>query len=79
MSDTTANYLIDLGQILGERLNDVKNCVDSADESQRQFELGRYRAYREVLALMLSQADAFELSPHQLSLQGVDRDRDLGC
>ena len=79
MTDITANYLLDLGQILGERLNEVKGYVDSADESQRQFELGRYRAYREVVALMLSQADAFELSPGQLSLQGVDRGRDLGC
>ena len=77
MTDTYANYLRDLGNLLKERLDETK--IDSEIAGGRQFEMGRYRAYREVLSLMLSQAEVFEIPPAALSLEGIDRERDLGC
>ena len=79
MNSDAACYLLDIGQMLRERLTEAEHCAKSAKDSRREFELGRYRAYREVLALMLSQADAFGIPPGNLSLQGLDRSRDLGC
>lgn len=79
MKSDAGCYLLDLGQILRGRLIEAEGRIESASDSERQFELGRYRAYREVLALMLSQADAFGMLPSDLSLQEIGRDKDLGC
>ena len=79
MEDNAANYLKDIGFLLRERLEQARQEAEGASGANRQFEAGRYRAYRELLALMLSQAEAFELPAEALSLQGIDRGRDLGC
>ena len=79
MEDIAANYVRDLGFLLRERLEQARQDAAGASGPSRQFEAGRYRAYREVLALMLMQADAFELPPTALSLQDLDRNLDLGC
>ena len=79
MEEIPANYLQDLGCLLRERLDYARQKTEAASGPGKQFEAGRYRAYREVLSLMLTQAEAFELPAEALSLQGLDRDRDLGC
>jgi len=79
MSDLADNYLADLGHLLRERTLEMEQLAASASEADRQFELGRYRAYREVLALMIQQAEAFELPLDAIALDGVERERDLGC
>lgn len=79
MSDLVDNYLVDLGFLLRERTEELEHIAAAAPDDQKQFELGRYRAYREVLSLMIQQAEAFELAPEAIALQGIDRDRDLGC
>ena len=79
MEEIAANYLQDLGYLLRERLDHARQEAEAASGPSREFEAGRYRAYREVLSLMLTQAEAFELPVEALSLQDVDRDRELGC
>jgi hypothetical protein len=79
MSDIAANYLRDLGFLLRERLEEAKTEAESSPQSSQQFEAGRYRAYREVIALMLSQAEVFQLTPDALAFESIDRDADLGC
>ena len=72
MSETHANYLRDLGQLVREAGEKAKReAGDSASER------GRLMAYYEVLALMQQQAVAFELPLRDLSLDGLDPDRDL--
>ena len=79
MEEIAANYIQDLGYLLRERLEQARQKAEAASGPSREFEAGRYRAYREVLSLMLAQAEAFELSAEALSLQDVDRARELGC
>ena len=79
MEEIAANYLQDLGYLLRERLDRARQEAEAAAGPDRQFEAGRYRPYREVLSLMLTQAEAFELPAEALSLEGLERDRDLGC
>ena len=77
MTDTADNYLRDLGFLLRERAFEAKASFHAADKESRGFESGRYMAYYEVLALMLSQAQAFDLPLSMLALDGVDAERDL--
>ena len=79
MADPSEAYLRDLGMLLRERLESARREAETAKGTNRQFEAGRYRAYREVLGLMLVQAEAFERAPAALSLDGLERGRDLGC
>ncbi len=79
MADLADNYLLDLGFLLRERTEELERIASAAPADQKQFELGRYRAYREVLSLMIQQAESFELALEAIALQGLDRDRDLGC
>jgi hypothetical protein len=79
MSELADNYLVDLGFLLRERTEELKRIAAASPDEQRHFDLGRYRAYREVLALMIQQAEAFDLPLEAIALQGIDRDRDLGC
>ena len=51
----------------------------SATPEQKQYEAGHNRAYRCVLSLMLQQAEAFDLPLSAIRLEGVDKDKDLGC
>jgi hypothetical protein len=77
MTDVHANYLRDLGRLLRDRCEEERRSTELG--SDRQFDAGLYRAYREVLALMLSQAEVFDIPPSDLSLDGLDREMDLGC
>jgi hypothetical protein len=73
MSDTHANYLRDLGQLLREQALEANRARAAGDE----FERGRVFAFHEVLSLMQQQATAFDLPLADLSLDGFDADRDL--
>jgi hypothetical protein len=77
MSDTHANYLLDLGQVLRQAGEATQRDVAVATDEDRPFQEGRRMAYIEVLSLMQQQARAFDLSLHDLSLDGLDPERDL--
>ncbi|SDE14734.1 hypothetical protein [Aquimonas voraii] len=79
MTDFADNYLQDLGLLLRERLADAESAYNAAAPEQKQYEAGRYRAYREVLNLMILQAEAFDLPLSAVRLEGIDREKDLGC
>jgi len=79
MSDITANYLRDLGLLLREGWETSERSLMSATPEQKQYEAGHNRAYRCVLSLMLQQAEAFDLPLSAIRLEGVDKDKDLGC
>ena len=79
MSDITENYLQDLGLILKEEWEASELSLASATPEERQHQAGYNRAYRRVLSLMLQQAEAFDLPVSAIRLEGIDRDKDLGC
>ncbi len=79
MSDITENYLQDLGLILKEEWEASELSLASATSENRQYHAGYNRAYRRVLSLMLQQAEAFDLPVSAMRLEGIDRDKDLGC
>jgi hypothetical protein len=75
MPNTHANYLLDLGQLLRGAALSAKHRAAAAPD--RDFEQGRHSAYYEVLSVMHQQAIAFNLPLHDLSLDGLDPERDL--
>ena len=78
MPTQTENYLRDLGYLLRERALEAKAGFHTATEgSAKDFQGGRYMAYYEVISVMLSQAEAFGISPDSLALLGIDPERDL--
>jgi hypothetical protein len=78
MSDTHANYLLDLGYYIREAAEEAKRQATSAPEgADREFQQGRRMAYYEVVSLMQQQALGFDLPLTDLSLEGIDADRDL--
>jgi hypothetical protein len=78
VTDTHANYLRDLGQLVREAGEQAKARAASAQGKDDQvFERGRLMAYYEVLSLMQQQAVAFDLPLEDLALTGLDPDRDL--
>ena len=79
MSELTENYLRDLGFLLQEEWEASERALDEAGSEQRHYEAGHNRAYRRVLSLMLQQAQAFDLPLSAICLEGIDRDKDLGC
>lgn len=78
MDEKHRNYLLDLGYLLHERAVEARQRREAAKGSAGEaFETGRAFAYYEVISLMLSQAETFELPVEDLHLEGVDLDRDL--
>ena len=77
MTDTHAYYLLDLGQLVREAGEQAKKEAASATAEDKIFQRGRLMAYYEVLSLMQSQAEAFQLPLNDLALSGLDPDRDL--
>ena len=78
MNDPSPDYLLDLGFLLREDWQAAEQRYKLATGADREFEAGRRRAYRQVLTLMLHQAETFGLDPSEISLQGLDVDKDLG-
>jgi hypothetical protein len=72
------DYLADLGGLLRDDWQEAEARFRAATGADKAYEDGRRRAYRQVLALMLQQAEAFELDPAAAGLQGLDVDRHLG-
>ena len=77
MADVHALYLRDLGQLIREAGEASKREAAAASETDRAFQHGRLMAYYEVMSLMQQQAVAFDLPLADLSLEGLDPDRDL--
>ena len=73
-NEKAKNYLFDLGMLVCERALEAK---ESTRESGSEFDLGRLMAYREIVSLMIHQAEAFEIDPCDLNLAGFDPERDL--
>ena len=77
MSETHANYLRDLGQLLREAGQEAKRSARAATDGDRDFERVKLMAYYEVLSLMQQQAVAFDLPLDDLALDELDPNRDL--
>lgn len=77
MANLHALYLGDLGYLIREAGEAVKDDVAAANEEDRLFEQGRQMAYYEVLSLMQQQANAFELPLDDIRLNGLDPERDV--
>jgi hypothetical protein len=74
-SDTTANYLYDLGHLIKEEAEEAAARRDAASENERSFLAGVALGYINVLNLMLDQAKAFGLDPSALHLAGFNPDQ----
>lgn len=78
MDSSEALYLRDLGFLLKERALDA---LEKAREERRtgagEFHTGRSAAFCEVISIMLSQAEGFQIPAEAMSLAGVDPERDL--
>lgn len=74
MASAADHYLRDLGYLIRERALKAK---EEARSEPGDFARGQLMAFYEVVSLMQAQADAFEIPFEQLSLDGVDPDRDL--
>ena len=78
MSDTHANYLRDLGFLLREQAIAAKDAsVAARGTEDAAYEAGRAMAYYEVMSLLVSQAEAFQLTSEDLRLDGFDADEEL--
>ena len=78
MTNLADNYIRDLGYLLRERAFEAKERFHAAEGSDaRGFEGGRYMAYYEIISLMLSQAESFNLPPEMIALQNLDPEADL--
>ena len=73
-----SNYLHDLGELLAEMATRAKDEYQAGRSSEEaSYLLGRLTAMHEVISLMQQQAMAFGLPLQELSLEGIDPDRDL--
>jgi hypothetical protein len=78
VSDVYKNYLFDLGDLLREKALEAKERRQQARGTDDEgFESGRAMAYHEVMSLLVSQAESFQLPIEDLHLEGLDPDRDL--
>jgi hypothetical protein len=75
MGDVHAHYLRDLGHILREAAEKLRE--EARREDADKFLNGRAFAYYEVVSLMQQQAIAFQLPLSDLAFDGLDPDRDL--
>ena len=77
-NDSELHYLHDLGYLLRERALRVKAERDqSVGSADNDLKLGQLMAYHEVLSLLLTQADAFEIPASVLALDGFEPDEEL--
>jgi hypothetical protein len=78
VSDVHKNYLFDLGNLLRDQALEAKERRQQARGTDNEaFESGRATAYYEVMSLLVSQAESFQLPIEDLHLEGLDPDRDL--
>jgi hypothetical protein len=78
MSDVHKNYLFDLGYLLREHALEAKAAHERAKGTEDEaFYSGQQTAYYVVISLLISQAEAFQLSVDDLHLEGLHPDRDL--
>ena len=74
---THAHYLRDLGHLLRDEAEKARAATNSAAAENLDFERGQLMAYVSVLSLMQQQAVSFGLPLSDLSLEGLDPERDL--
>ena len=78
MSDIHANYLGDLGFLLREQATTARDAsIAASGTDDAAFQAGRLMAYYEVLSLLVSQAEAFQLPLEALRLEGFDPEEEL--
>jgi len=72
-------YLYDLGLILKERALEHKAERDAAlrGSEEHSFLSGVVLGFYEVISILQQQADAFQISRHELRLGDIDPDGDL--
>lgn len=77
-SSVHATYLRDLGDLIKrEALALRERGNDATGNRSDDFDRGQLHGLSRVISLMLSHAAAFDLSPCELGLEGVDPERDL--
>jgi hypothetical protein len=75
VAETHANYLGDLGAELREQALAARNYArENRDDG---FAQGVAHGYYVVLSLMLHEANAFQITPESLKLDGLEPERDL--
>jgi len=78
MDSSEALYLRDLGFLLKER---ALEALEQAREERRtgagKFHTERSAAFYEVLSIMLSQAEGFQIPAEAIWLGGIDPERDF--
>jgi hypothetical protein len=78
MSDVHENYLFDLAYQLRDKALQAKKAHAAAKGTEDEaFQAGRSLAYYEVMSLLISQAESFQLPIKDLHLEGLNPDRDL--
>jgi hypothetical protein len=78
MVDLHKNYLFDLGHLLREEALKARQAFQAEKGTpDAAFQSGRLMAYYEVLSLVISQAQSFNVPVADLHLSGLDPDRDL--
>ena len=78
MSDVHKNYLFGLGYLLREKALEAKEDQQQARGSgDKAFESGRLMAYQEVMSLLISEAESFQLPIEDLHIDGLEPNRDL--
>ncbi|UOQ90631.1 hypothetical protein MUN74_06895 [Agromyces endophyticus] len=75
--DASSLYLQDLGDLVKQAGLEAKRVARTAEETDRQFALGRLSAFYEIISLMQQQAEAFNLELVAVGLEDIDPDREL--
>lgn len=73
-------YLHDLGIIIRERAAEAvqeRLSSQATSEADGNYDAGRVMAFNEIISIMQQQAEGFQISLEELSLQGIDPDKDL--
>jgi len=72
------NYLLDLGELIKEKARAVKRIKDSVNKDDDiGYATGYLMAFYEVVDLMKSQADVFEIPQQDMGLADIDPESEL--
>jgi hypothetical protein len=78
MNELHHNYLFDTGYLLREMALEARESLREAKGTTNEdFQSGRLMAYYEVMSLLISQAQTFELPIDDLHMEGLNPDRGL--
>jgi hypothetical protein len=70
-------YAYDVATEIRKNAVDLRDQIERAADTEREFLTGKLLAYNEVLSLLITQARSFGIDPGALGLADFDPDRDL--